>query len=149
MTGLMERLDDIPRPAWIALVVVSFIVFWPIGLALLIYLKWSGRMFCSRHGRYGHWSGPDGRSAGREARDEFRTWRRRNRWGGHEGSGNVAFDEYREETLRKLDEEQREFRDFLDRLRAAKDRSEFDQFMNERRNRPPAPEPPPAGSPAA
>ena len=34
-------------------------------------------------------------------------------------SGNVAFDEYREETLRKLDEEQREFRDFLDRLRAA------------------------------
>ena len=63
MTGLMERLDDIPRPAWIALVVVSFIVFWPIGLALLIYLKWSGRMFCSRHGRYGHWSGPDGREA--------------------------------------------------------------------------------------
>ena len=68
---------------------------------------------------------------------------------GRRGSGNVAFDEYREETLRKLDEEQREFRDFLDRLRAAKDRSEFDQFMNERRNRPPAPEPPPAASPAA
>ena len=107
MTGLMERLDDIPRPAWIALVVVSFIVFWPVGLALLIYLKWSGRMFCSRHGRYGHWSGPDGRSAGREARDEFRAWRRRHRWGGYDGSGNVAFDEYREETLRKLDEEQR------------------------------------------
>jgi hypothetical protein len=92
MTGLMERLDDIPRPAWIALVVVSFIVFWPVGLALLIYLKWSGRMFCSRHGRYGHWSGPDGRSAGREARDEFRAWRRRHRWGGYDGSGNVAFD---------------------------------------------------------
>ena len=64
-------------------------------------------------------------------------------------SGNVAFDEYREETLRKLDEEQREFRDFLDRLRAAKDRAEFDQFMNERRNRPPAAEPPPAPSPSA
>ena len=48
MTGsLMERLDDIPKPAWIALLVVSFILFWPIGLALLIYLKWSGRMFCS------------------------------------------------------------------------------------------------------
>ncbi len=144
MTGLMERLDDIPRPAWIALVVVSFIVFWPIGLALLIYLKWSGRMFCSRHGRYGHWSGPDGR----EAREEFRAWRRRHRWGRYDASGNVAFDEYREETLRKLDEEQREFRDFLDRLRAAKDRAEFDQFMNERRNRPPASEPPPAPSAA-
>ena len=91
MTGLMERLDDIPRPAWIALVVVSFIVFWPIGLALLIYLKWSGRMFCSRHGRYGHWSGPDGG----DAREEFHAWRRRHRWGRHGGSGNVAFDEYR------------------------------------------------------
>ena len=144
MTGLMERLDDIPKPAWIALVVVSFIVFWPIGLALLIYLKWSGRMFCSRHARWGHWSTPDGR----EAREDFRAWRRRNRWGRHGTSGNVAFDEYREETLRKLDEEQREFRDFLDRLRAAKDRAEFDDFMAERRNRP-VTEPPPAAPPAA
>ena len=100
-------------------------------------------MFCSRHGRYGHWSGPDSR----EARDEWRAWKRRSRWGG-QGSGNVAFDEYREETLRKLDEEQREFRDFLDRLRAAKDRAEFDQFMNERRNRPPTAEPP-APTPSA
>ena len=139
MTGLMERLDDIPKPAWIALVVLGFIVFWPVGLALLIYLKSSGRMFCS-HGRYGRWYGPDGRDARREAREEWRQWKRRQRWGG--GSGNVAFDEYREETLRKLDEEQREFQEFLDRLRAAKDRAEFDQFMNERRNRPSSSEPP-------
>ena len=108
-------------------------------------------MFCSRHGRYGHWYGAEDRSGGREARrearDEWRAWKRRSRWGG-EGSGNVAFDEYREETLRKLDEEQREFRDFLDRLRAAKDRAEFDEFMNERRNRPPAAEPP-APTPSA
>lgn len=154
MTGLMERLDDIPRPAWIALVVVSFIVFWPIGLALLIYLKWSGRMFCSRHARWGAWNTPDGRSpdgssGGRAARDEFRAWRRGNRWGRQAGSGNVAFDEYRDETLRKLDEEQREFRDFLDRLRAAKDRAEFDDFMAERRNRPANPPAPPAPSATA
>ena len=150
MTGLMERLDDIPRPAWIALVVLGFIVFWPIGLALLIYLKWSGRMFCSRHARWGHWNTPDGRAeGGRAAREEFRAWRRRHRWGRDAGpSGNVAFDEYREETLRKLDEEQSEFRDFLDRLRAAKDRAEFDDFMAERRNRP-ASEPPPAAPPMA
>jgi hypothetical protein len=151
MTGLMERLDDIPRPAWIALVVVSFILFWPIGLALLIYLKWSGRMFCSR--RYGHWSGPEGRENRREAREQWRAWKQRQRWG-HQTSGNVAFDEYREETLRKLDEEQREFRDFLDRLRAAKDRAEFDQFMTERRNNPAATEaphssPPPAAPPTS
>ena len=36
----------------------------------------------------------------------------------------------------RLEEEQREFRDFLDRLRFAKDKAEFDQFMAERRNRP-------------
>ena len=145
MYGLMDRLDDIPRPAWIALTVVSFIVFWPIGLALLIYLKWSGRMFCG-HRRYGHWSSPENRDAYRDARrsarEEWRAWKRNMRWGGRQGSGNVAFDEYRMETLRKLDEEQREFHDYLDRLRSAKDRSEFDQFMNERRSRPPANEPP-------
>ena len=37
--GLIDKIDDIGKPAWIALMVLSFIVFWPIGLALLIYLK--------------------------------------------------------------------------------------------------------------
>jgi hypothetical protein len=141
--GLMQRLDDIPRPAWIALTVVGFIVFWPVGLALLIYLKWSGRMFCG-HRRWGYWSGPEGRDARHAAREEWRSWKRNARWGGRQGSGNVAFDEYREETLRKLDEEQQAFHDYLDKLRSAKDRAEFDQFMNERRNRPPQNEPPAA-----
>jgi len=48
-------------------------------------------------------------------------------------SGNRAFDEYRDETLRRLEEEQREFKAFLDRLRHAKDKAEFDQFMAEHR----------------
>ena len=58
-------------------------------------------------------------------------------------SGNRAFDEYRTETLRRLEEEQREFKEFLDRLRHAKDKAEFDQFMAERNRRPqdPAPQP--------
>jgi uncharacterized membrane protein len=158
MYGVMERLDDIPRPAWIALTVVSFIVFWPVGLALLIYLKWSGRMFGFRGG-YGHWSSPEGRDfrrdARRAAREDWRSFKRsarsaRRGWG-QQGSGNVAFDEYREETLRKLDEEQREFHDYLDRLRSAKDRAEFDQFMTERRNNPPQnrqPNEPPHNPPA-
>ena len=140
MYGLMERMDEIPKAAWIALVILGFIVFWPVGLGLLIYLKWSGRMSCWKNGQYGRWYGPEDREAARAEwrakREEWRAWKRRHRWGGHQSSGNVAFDEYREETLRKLDEEQREFRDFLDRLRAAKDRAEFDQFMNERRQRP-------------
>jgi hypothetical protein len=51
------------------------------------------------------------------------------RWAYPRSSGNRAFDEYRAETLRRLEEEQREFCDFLDRLRRAKDNAEFDQFM--------------------
>jgi hypothetical protein len=54
-------------------------------------------------------------------------------------SGNRAFDEYRAETLRRLEEEQKEFGSFLDRLRFAKDKAEFDQFMTELRQRPPSP----------
>ena len=54
-------------------------------------------------------------------------------WFGPATSGNRAFDEYRSETLKRLEEEQREFKDFLARLRFAKDRAEFDQFMAERR----------------
>ena len=50
-------------------------------------------------------------------------------------SGSQAFDEYRIDTLRRLDEEQREFQEFLGRLRMAKDKAEFDQFMAERRGR--------------
>jgi hypothetical protein len=55
--------------------------------------------------------------------------------GGHHArpsTGNRAFDEYRDETLRRLEDEQREFFDFLERLRHAKDKQEFDQFMTER-----------------
>ena len=62
-------------------------------------------------------------------------------WNYAPSSGNRAFDEYRTETLRRLEEEQREFREFLDRLRLAKDKTEFDQFMAERRNRPDAGQP--------
>ena len=136
MNGLLQRLDDLPKPAVIALVVIGFIVFWPVGLALLIYMIWSGRMFCGKHGRYGRWYGADGR----EMSEEFRSWKRRHRWGRH-SSGNVAFDEYREETLRRLEDEQRDFLEFLNRLRQAKDKAEFDQFMAERGRRHDAPPP--------
>lgn len=72
-------------------------------------------------------------------------WRPASRgdWRRPASSGNRAFDDYRSETLKRLEEEQREFKEFLERLRFAKDRAEFDQFMNERRNRPPeqAPQP--------
>ena len=71
--------------------------------------------------------------------------RKMERWGrdmrGFASSGNRSFDDYREETLRRLEEEQREFREFLDRLRKAKDKEEFDHFMADRRTRPSTPGP--------
>ncbi len=76
-------------------------------------------------------------------------------WGGCRGraeaappSGNRAFDEYRTETLRRLEDEQKEFATFLDRLRFARDKAEFDAFMDERRRTPTPPEPPAAAPPA-
>jgi len=47
-------------------------------------------------------------------------------------SGNSAFDAYKSETLRRLEEEQDNFEAFLKRLREAKDKAEFDQFMDDR-----------------
>jgi hypothetical protein len=118
---IIRRVDEIGKPAWIGLLVLTFVLYWPLGLALLAFLLWSGRMGCCRTSGEAHWHG----------RHRHGRWSR-----GRGSSGNVAFDEYRAETLRRLEEEQREFKEFLDRLRHAKDKAEFEQFMAERRRRP-------------
>lgn len=136
---IVAKLDELGRPAWILLMILGFMVWWPVGLMVLAYIIGSGRMGCGYHGdrwqrkmerlqdkmerMRGHMQGhADGRT----------DW-----WRGRRSSGNRAFDEYRSETLRRLEDEQREFQDFLVRLRQAKDKAEFDQFMADRRNRPP------------
>ena len=134
--GIVARLDDLGMPAWIALMVLSFIFFWPAGLMILAYLIGSGRMMC---GHYEGWTGQNwqDRMAARRARWEEKMARH---CGGHRrSSGNRAFDEYRTETLRRLEEEEKEFREFLEKLRFAKDKAEFDEFLaNRRRPEPPA-----------
>jgi len=133
MQDMVARLDEWGQPAWITLMVVAFVVFWPIGLAVLFYLIWSGRMGCGRKGSRSQWQQ---RMAGRFEE-------KMNRWGmqakAYERTGNAAFDEYRDETLRRLEHEADEFKSFLERLRMAKDRQEFEAFMNERRNQPSQP----------
>ena len=137
-------LDEIGKPAWIAVTIVSFVLCWPIGLLLLGYLIGSGRMACWGHQRNGE------RWQRRMERMQQRMQERAAQWCGPQAaasrssSGNWAFDEYRAETLRRLEEEQREFTDYLERLRRAKDKTEFDQFMAEMRRRSeggPAPQP--------
>lgn len=57
-------------------------------------------------------------------------------WHGHgydmPSSGNSAFDAYKADTLKRLEEEQEAFSAFLQRLRDAKDKQEFDAFMDDR-----------------
>ena len=120
------------HPGRIALIVLGFFLWWPIGLALIACTFWRGRMFCGNSHDGAHWE--DKMARMHEKMDRMRV-RMGGGWGG--SSGNRAFDEYKTETLRRLEDEQREFREFLDRLRHAKDKAEFDQFMAERRR--PAP----------
>src|SRR5271165_6043066 len=137
---IAAKLDEYGKMAWIAVMVLGFIARWPVGLAVLFYLIGSGRMRDWRCGSRGRWYNADNQGAqggsqtggswsgggcgwGRRARSAYGT------------SGNAAFDDYRRETLRRLEEEQREFFEYLERLRQARDKAEFDQFMNERRNR--------------
>lgn len=114
-------LDARGRGAWIAAMIVGFVVAWPAGLAFLAYMIWSKRMF-SRNTPVRAMTRPFG-------------------GGVSQSSGNRAFDAYKEETLRRLQEEQDSFADFLGRLRDAKDKAEFDQFMADRKGDAPAPAP--------
>src|SRR5579863_1018213 len=125
--------------------ILGFIWWWPVGLAVLGYLlvrrrnrgepmlAGDGHMM---HGNYGmeRWERKIARAQDRveRVRSRMERYAGRGGWFGASSSGNRAFDDYRAETLRRLEDEQREFKDFLGRLRFAKDRAEFDQFMAER-----------------
>jgi hypothetical protein len=124
MMSIVARLEELPTWTWIAMVILGFALWWPLGLAVLAYILWSGRMRCCQFG-FGRWNerSPD---MG-QAQDQLRQPRT---------TGNTAFDEYRTETLRRLEEEHRAFEEYLERLRRAKDRAEFDQFMAERGAKP-------------
>jgi hypothetical protein len=142
---ITAKLDEFGKPAWIALTVLGFMAWWPIGLAVLAFTIGSGRMGCGFHGGHDRWQHK------MERMQAKMDWMRGKMGGGAPGgspwssapsSGNRAFDDYRTETLRRLEDEQREFKDFLERLRFAKDKTEFDAFMAERRNRPAQDNPP-------
>ena len=106
-------LDARGKLAWIAAMVLGFVFVWPLGLAILGYMIWSKRMFkgSGGHDRHSH------------------------RWAQHGArgpSGKTAFDSYKADMLRRLEDEQAAFEGFLQRLRDAKDKSEFDAFMDDR-----------------
>ena len=128
------------RPGWtpltIGLMVLGFIVFWPLGLAMLAYILWGDQfqhMF------------KDARSHLEKVVQDTAPSRPKN-WARPANTGNVAFDDFRqreidrlEEQRRRLDEERKkldameeEFDEFLRNLRRAKDQEEFNRFMQSR-----------------
>jgi len=107
-------LDARGRAAWITAMVAGYVVFWPIGLATTVYMVINDKF--------------SGQGASKSRRRKCgQTSVHMNR-----ATGNAAFDAYKNETLRRLEEEQSSFEAFLERLREAKDKAEFDQFMEER-----------------
>ena len=124
------------KPQWgpltIALMVLGFVVWWPLGLAVLAYILW-GEMFGGSQEKaqaFVHRSKT-------WCKDQNFNGRRSHGW--RNSSGNAAFDDYREEQLRRLDEERKRldeeinaFHEYMRNLRMARDREEFDRFMRER-----------------
>ncbi|MCB9992569.1 MAG: DUF2852 domain-containing protein [Hyphomicrobiaceae bacterium] len=123
------------KPQWsfvtITLMVLGFIMFWPLGLAMLAYIVW-GEMFGG--------SAEKAEAFVNRQRENFRNHAQNRNRQNRYSSGNAAFDAYRQEQLKRLDEERRkldqdvrEFRDYMDNLAKARDREEFDRFMRDRR----------------
>jgi hypothetical protein len=154
------------RPLEIVAMVLGFMVFWPIGLAIIGFKIWQRKTGYQgdlatmaqeswTSAKAGEWSrGPWMRSWGCGGA-------RREGTGGPMGfggfrmrpTGNTAFDSWRDGELARLEEVRRtlvaaekEFSDYIDNLRRARDREEFDRFMRERPNANPPAEP---GQPGA
>ncbi len=127
-SGALHHSCTSPRRAWeIAGIVVAFIFAWPFALAYLIW-KLAGYPLPAE------WRSYLERTFGRPFEGSFRT---ASPFG---GTGNSAFDDYRrrelerlEEERRRLDEEVKAFGAFVEELKRAKDREEFDAFMARRR----------------
>jgi len=109
-------------PLNVVLMIAGFIIFWPLGLAMLAWIIWGdeiGRMFADARAQF--------QSAARSAPFSAAATGR---------TGNLAFDEYRAAELKRLAEERRkleemraEFEGFVTELRRAKDQEEFERFM--------------------
>jgi hypothetical protein len=92
------------------------LLFWPVALLIAGFVLLRGQMR--------HWRGFPSERSGLPIGDR---WPRPSR--------NAVFEDYRAATLRNLDEERSNFRDFVGRQRKSRDKEEFDRFIAERRSR--------------
>ncbi|NBN65663.1 DUF2852 domain-containing protein [Pannonibacter tanglangensis] len=125
--------SSVIRPGWspatIALMVLGFIVFWPLGLAMLAYILWGDRFQAMARDAKAQWNASPMKG----------TFNSMNSTTGFGRTGNVAFDDYREREIKRIEEERAkldamraEFDSYLRELRRAKDQEEFDRFMASR-----------------
>lgn len=136
-TGRLSRSGPFPRRSLeIGAIVVGFIYWWPVGLALVAWKLAGYPAFAElRDTARRTMSDFEGaRPVSRFAR-AFEAANRR------DGTGNAAFDDYRRAELDRLDaqrraleEESKAFTAFVEELRRAKDREQFDAFMAKRRS---------------
>lgn len=133
------RCDPVIRPGFhplsIGLMVLGFVVAWPLGLAMLAYMIWGDRMRAFFDGV---------RSGYQRSRfaAEMRGFGGSFSAGPFGSTGNAAFDAYRAAELerleaerRRLEEERREFEAYMAHLRRARDQEEFERFKAERAQR--------------
>jgi hypothetical protein len=116
----------------IVLMIVGFAVFWPLGLAMLAWIIWGDEIGARTQEMKSQFRSFSGRAS------SFRPGPAA--WNGR--TGNIAFDDYREREMKRLDEERRkldgmkaEFETFVTELRRVKDQEEFDRFMQDFRGR--------------
>jgi hypothetical protein len=103
----------------IPVTIVALNVFWPAGVVIAGILAWRGGFAPSMARR------PDNKQIMAMVTALAPEAKQRQ-------SGNASFDAYRTDMLTRLETEQQNFETFLDRLRDAKGKAEFDQFMDER-----------------
>lgn len=113
-------LDERGPLSWVVVMVGSFIFAGPLGLLVLGFILITGRF--SRHCRRNA-EGAQAHRCGHGMRFHMHASR---------ATGNAAFDAYKADTLARLEREQNDFEAFLARLREARDKAEFDQYMDDR-----------------
>ena len=122
----MIELDEVGELAWLPFVLLAAVMAWRSRPAMLAGFAGHGPLqaWRNRHaGLPGKWTSRAG---------AVLQWAQGARRNSGLSSGNQSFDNHRNDALRKLEEEQREFRAFLERLHQARDQAEFDAFVAER-----------------
>ena len=103
-------------PLAIFAVIMGFVVWWPLGFLAIGYILWGGSI--------------DGLVD--DAASQLKSYMSPARKPA--ATGNAAFDAYKTQTLKRLEDEEAAFAAHIQKLREARDSEEFERFLSERGN---------------